>query len=515
MSSSKTIVQNTLFLYIRMMFIMLVALYTSRVVLQILGVNDYGIYQTVGGVVLLLSFLNGALSAGSSRFLTYELGRGDFDKLQKTFSTVLTIHIVLAALILVVAETVGLWFVYNKLVIDPQRIGAAVFAYHLSILTAMITITQIPYNASIISHERMSIYAWLGIIEVSLKLGIVYLLTISDWDKLKVYALLLCIVQVSIALFYRCYCIRHFEETRYRWNFDKTIMKQVLEYSGWNTFANMSAAFTTQGAVILINMFFTPAVVTARAIADQVNMAANQFVQNFRTAVNPQIVKLYAAEDYEASKQLLLSSTKYSYYMMLILCMPICLSAEPLLKLWLGTVPEYTVIFLQIAVVTSLFQVFDSCFYTALYAKGQIRENALISPTVLFLAFPIVYILFRLGCSPESLAWVLLCCYATLGLIVKPILLVKIVGYKKREIVRVFIPCLKVTLVAVPIPYLLYCYRDMLFSNGFMHLLLLSLSCVICILLSVWYIGLDSEVRRKVVQTVKSRLLRLRTNRYV
>lgn len=491
-----------------MMFTMLVALYTSRVILQVLGVDDYGIYQAVGGVVLLLSFLNGALSAGSSRFLTYELGRGDFDKLQKTFSTVLTIHIVLAVLILLVAETAGLWFVYNKLVIAPQRMEAAVFAYHLSILTAMITVTQIPYNASIISHERMSIYAWLGIIEVSLKLGVVYLLIISDRDKLKAYALLLCIVQISIALFYRFYCIRHFDETRYRWSFDRGIMKQVLGYSGWNILANMSVAFTTQGAVILINMFFSPVVVIARAIADQVNMAANQFVQNFQTAVHPQVVKLYAAEDYEASKRLLLSSTEYSYYMMLVLCLPICLSAEPLLKLWLGTVPDYTVVFLQIAIVTSLFQVFNTSFYPALYAKGRIRENAMISPFILFSAFPISYILFRSGYSPESLAWVLLGCYAVLGLIVKPVLLIRIVGYEKKDIVRVFVPCLKVTLAAVPLPFLLYCYRDVLFANGIVHLVLLSFCCIFCVSLSVWGIGLDRKMREKVSRSLKNRIRR-------
>ena len=187
MSSNKTIAKNTLFLYVRMMFTMLVALYTSRVILHVLGIDDYGIYQTVGGVVLLLSFLNGALSAGSSRFLTYELGKGDFDKLQKTFSTVLSIHIILAVLILLIAETVGVWFIYNKLVIPPERMEAAVFAYHLSILTAIVSITQIPYNASIISHERMSIYAYLSIIEVTLKLGVVYLLIIKSIRSADLY----------------------------------------------------------------------------------------------------------------------------------------------------------------------------------------------------------------------------------------------------------------------------------------------------------------------------------------
>ena len=464
-SNNKTIAKNTVFLYFRMLFTMLVSLYTSRVVLQVLGVDDYGIYQTVGGLVAMLSFLNGALSTGSSRFLTFELGRNDSDKLRKTFSTTLLMHMILALFLALIAETVGLWFIYNKLVIAPERMSAAIFAYHLSILTALVTITQVPYTASIISHERMGIYAYMSIVEVSLKLGIVYLLTVTSWDKLQMYAVLLCLVQISIALFYRCYCVRNFSETCFRWRMDRSIAKKVLSYSGWNLWANTSIALNQQGTIVLINMFFSPAVVAARAVANQVNMAANQFVQNFRTAANPQIVKRYASGDLEGSKKLLLESTKYSYYLMLLLSLPICLVAQPLLELWLHEVPEYTAIFLQLAIATSLFQVFDTSFYTALYAKGQIRENALISPTLGFLAFPVVYIMFRYGCSPISLAWVMLILYALLGLIVKPLLLIRIVGYTWEDIFTVFRPCSKVTFFSIPIPYVLYLVRDRLFTN--------------------------------------------------
>ena len=215
MTQNKTIVKNTFFLYFRMMFTMIVSLYTSRVVLKVLGIDDYGIYQTVGGIVLMLSFINGALSTGSSRFLTYELGKGDKNKLKKTFSTTLIIHIVIALLIALVAETGGLWFVYNKLIISPEKLQVAVVVYHISILTSLITITQVPYNATIISHEKMSVYAYLSIIEVCLKLIIVYLLTLSDWNELVTYSILLCILQISVALIYRCYCIRKFSETRF------------------------------------------------------------------------------------------------------------------------------------------------------------------------------------------------------------------------------------------------------------------------------------------------------------
>lgn len=505
-ASNKRIAKNTLFLYLRMLFTMVVMLFTSRVVLQVLGVNDYGIYQTVGGVVAMLSFLNGALSTGSSRFLIFELGKGNTEKLRKTFSTTLSIHIILAILIALVAETVGLWFVYNKLLIAPDRLPAAVFAYHLSILTAVISITQVPYTASIISHEKLDIYAYMSIVEVSLKLAIVYLLTISTWDKLEMYATLLCVVQTSIALFYRYYCTRKFPETHFQWKIDKGITKSVLGYSGWNLWANTATALNNQGTIILLNMFFSPAVVAARAIANQVNMAANQFVQNFRTAANPQIVKRYAAGDLDGSKRLLLESTKYSYYLMLMLCLPICLVTEPLLDLWLDEVPQYTTIFLQLTIVTSLFQVFDTSFYTALYAKGQIRENALVSPMLSFFSFPIIYVLFRCGYSPVSLAWVMLVLYAILGLVVKPILIIKIVDYRWSDIRYVFFYCLKVTLLAVPLPCLLYCTQGSLGLGKWTAFVLLILISVICVAIAIWFAGIDKNMRKKIIDFAKRKL---------
>lgn len=503
-SNNRTIAKNTIFLYFRMLFSMGVGLYTSRVVLQVLGVDDYGIYQSVGGIVGMLSFINGALSVGSSRFLTYEMGTGDYDKLKRTFSSVLTAHIILGVIIVLLAETVGLWFLYNKLVIPGERMEAAVFAYHFSIVAAFFQITQIPYTASIISHEKMGIYAYMSIAEVSLKLLIVYALYVGDWDKLKLYSLLFCLVNVSIAVVYRIYCLRRFDETHYKPLWDKDIMKNVLSYSGWNLFANTAIALSSQGSILLLNMFFNPSVVTANAISNQVNMAANQFVQNFRTAANPQIVKKYAAGDYEGSKSLLLTSTKFSYFLMLIISLPVCLVAEPLLNLWLVEVPDYALVFLQFAIITSLFQVFDTSFYTALYAKGRIKENALISPSILFVAFPIMYLFFRLGMSPIVLSITMLCVYAIVGLIVKPILIIKIVDYTWNDVFSVFKPCFLVTLAALPFPIATYYYFDVNESlwNAF---IVLTIS-VVSVGTASWFVGLDKEMRRKVVGMVKGKI---------
>lgn len=495
-TNNKTIAKNTLFLYFRMMFTMVISLFTSRIILQKLGVDDYGIYQAVGGVVGFLSFINGALSTGSSRFLTYALGEGNVEKLKRTFSTTLNIHILIAILIVIVAETIGLWFLYHKMVIAPDRLSAAVYTYHLSILTAVFTLTQVPYNATIVAHEKMSIYAYMSIFEVSAKLLICYLLSIGNFDRLMMYATLLLGVQVGCMCFYRFYCTHHFEEARFSFSFDKKIFKEIAEFSGWSMFANASIALNSQGVLILLNMFFAPAVVAARAISLLVNMAANQFVSNFRQAANPQIVKKYAVGDYEGSKHLLLESTKYSYYMMYLIALPVCLLAYPLLKLWLGVVPDYTVPFLQIVIVQSLFQVFDTSFYTALYAKGRLRENALTSPTLGFMIFPITYVFFKLGYSPLVLSWTSLVIYAILGIIVKPWLIIKIVDYKCSEIWSVYRSCLIVTVASLPIPIIIYRLVD---STQVVYFILLGLLCLLSVVLSAFFLGIDKAMRKKVL----------------
>lgn len=504
-TNNQTIAKNTLFLYFRMMFTMIISLYTSRVILQILGVEDYGIYQAVGGIVGFLSFINGALSTGSSRFLTFELGKGNMEKLKRTFSTTLTIHIILALLIIFVAEFCGIWFIENKMNIPIDRMDAALYTFHLSLLTAFFTLTQVPYNASIIAHERMSIYAYVSIFEVTLKLAIVFLLAIGNIDRLKLYATLLFIVQVGLMFFYRYYCSRHFEETKFKLSLNKTIFKEIAGFSGWSLLANASIALNNQGILLLLNMFFSPAVVAARAISIQVNMAANQFVNNFRTAINPQIVKKYASEDYQGSKRLLLTSTKYSYYMMLILSLPICLSADYLLHLWLGDVPQYTTIFLQLIIIQSLFQVFDTSFYTALYAKGRLRENALISPTLGFISFPIIYFLFKLGYSPVALSWASLTSYAIIGIIVKPLLIIKIANYTWKDIWSVFMPCLKVTVFSIPIPLLIYYEIDDTSISLWGKLILITIFSVLSISISTWYIGIEENTKKIIKIFIKEK----------
>lgn len=493
------IAKNTVFLYFRMLFVMGVTLYTSRVILDVLGVNDYGIYQTVGGIVGMLTFINSALSTGTSRFITFELGKNNPENLKKTFSTTVSMQGILILVIIIFAETVGVWLVKNKIQIPHDVINAALGAFHLSVFTTVFSLLSVPYLASIIAHEKMGIFAYVGICEVCAKLGIIYLLTLGDFNKLIFYAFLLLMVQICVTLFYVIYCNLNFEECHYRLVFHKDIFNQIAKFSGWSLLAASSIALNNQGILVLLNMFFSPAVVTARAISLQVSNAANQFVNNFRTAVNPQIIKQYAAGNIAESKTLLLSSTKYSYYMMFLLSLPICLGARELLGVWLKEVPEYTVIFLQLVVVQSLFQVFDTSFYTVLYAKGDLKANALISPTIGFMIFPIVYLLFKSGASPVVLSWASLGMYAILGLIVKPILIIKIADYKWKEIWNVYFPCISVSLISGGLSILLTRY---VIHGGFVGLCMITAISLGISLPVIYFIGLTKTVRQNLSSVV-------------
>ena len=503
-SNNKKIAKNTTILYFRMMFLMGVSLFTSRVILDKLGIDDYGIYTAVGGIVGFLSFLNGSLSGGTSRFLTFALGEKSLEKQKAVFSTTLTVHLFLAFAIIIVAETAGLWFLYNKMVIPAVRLQAATWVYHLSIITAFLSLTQTPYNASIIAHERMGVYAYTSIAEATLKLLICYLISMSPFDRLIVYAILLCALQVGMMCFYRFYCTRKFRECHYNIHlYNKRLFKEIFSFSSWGLLASSSIALNSQGILVLLNMFFSPAIVAARSVSLTLNAAITSFVSNFRTAVNPQIIKRYAAKDYEGSKSLLLSSVKYSFFLMWALSLPVYLLAEPLLSVWLKKVPDFSVIFLQLVVFQSLFQVFDTGFYTALYAKGQLRENALISPTLGFIQFPIVYLLFKFGCSPVALSWASLIMYAIMGLLIKPVLLIKIVGYDWGAIRNVFLSCILVSSTSAILPLGISYLVDPNTTSGFFIILTTS---IVSIGLSVWILGLDPATRIKTVSYLQSRM---------
>lgn len=499
--NNKRIAKNTLFLYFRMMLIMAVSLYASRVTLKVLGVEDFGIYQTVGGAVSFLAFLSNALGTGTSRFITYEMGKEN-PRLGSMFATVRVAHIVLAAFVVVAGEAIGLWFIYNKLVIPPERLNAAVFAFHFSMAATFFQITQVPYNACIIAHEKMDVYAYISILEASLKLVIVYALLVLSFDKLEVYSVLMFVVTLIVLISYRIYCTKKFEETRSKPTFDKCIFKEVAVFSGWNLMSSSAASLANQGVTVVTNMFFDPAVITVRTLALKINDVMNQFVGNFRTAVNPQIVKKYAAGDQEGSKRLALASTQFTYYLMLALVLPLFLLVDPALKIWLEEVPDGLAVFVRFALLQALFQAFDNSLYVPIYAKGQIKENAIISPLFDFLQLPAIFILFKLGFPPVALAWVQMIAYLCLGVIIKPILVHLIVKYGYKEMMLMILRCLAVTALASAAPYAASCFVDENTAIGFITVLIVSL---ISVGLFVWIAGLDKQMKNMLIQWLKGR----------
>ena len=448
-SSNKQIAKNTIFMYFRMLVTMLVSLYTSRIVLKTLGIHDYGIYQTVGGIIEMLSFISGALASGSSRYLTFALGQGNRKKLEIAFCTTLNIHILLSLIIVLIAETAGLCFLYNYVSFPLERMNIVKWVYQISILASVITITQIPYTASIISHEKMNIYAYMSIFEVTLKLFIVYLLTISNIDKLLLYSILLFSINFFIAIIYRIYCLRNFEETHFKFIYDKSIMKEIASFSGWSLFSSTSTMLANQGIIILLNNFFSPAIVTARALSLQVNNIVSQFVSNFRTAVNPQIIKSYAVNNLERSEFLVLILTQLSFYMILLLGMPLLTNIDFILNIWLEEIPPYATIFVQLILVQTFIQTIDSSLYYGLYACAKIKQNAIVSPVIAFLGFPICYIFLKNGASPVIVSWVYIGIFIIIGFVAKPYLLIKYAMYDKKQILSLFKRCFTISIFAL------------------------------------------------------------------
>ena len=400
--NNKRIAKNTLLLYLRTIFLMLITLYTSRVILDQLGVDDYGIYNVVGGFVAMFSVISSALSSSISRFITFELGRGDIKRLTTIFSTSVNIQLGLCSIILVLGEAIGIWFVNTRMNIPPDRIIAANWVFQCSILTFCINLISVPYNSCIIAHEKMSAFAYISILEAALKLLICYMLIVSPVDKLIAYSLLMLFVAILIRFVYGLYCARNFEECKYRICYEKEIVKEMTGFAGWSFFPNVAWIFNTQGVNILINLFFGVALNAARGIASQVESAVLMFVRNFTTALNPQITKYYANGDKENMFLLMCRGTKFTYFLTLLMVLPLFLETEYVLQLWLKEVPTHTVIFVQLSIIGSIINNIGNTCYTACQATGNIKRYSIVVTTVGFLVFPLTWLGFKLGLPVES-----------------------------------------------------------------------------------------------------------------
>ena len=406
-SDNRRIAKNTLALYVRMGVTMLVSLFTSRVVLQTLGVQDFGIYNVVGGVVVLFSFLNAAMSSATQRFLNFELGRKDFAQVGRVFSMSMSVHFAIAGAVLLLAETVGLWFLNTQLNIPAERMAAANWVYQFSVASTLLGIMLVPYNATIIAYERMTFYAWASIATTFLRLGIVYLLVIGNTDKLVLYAALTFAVGVLMQIVHVVYCRRAFPRTAiYRPFRDKKLFRELVSFSGWSLFGGVANMANSQGINMVMNIFCGVGVNAAMGIANQVNAAVYQFVGNFQTAFNPQIVKLYSAGNHDAFIRLIFRASKFSYYMMFFLAFPLMLNADFVLSVWLGDVPEYAADFARWTLAFMLVDALSGPLWMSVQATGKIRNYQMIVSAFIFTNLPLCVLLLWCGFSP---VWVLAC----------------------------------------------------------------------------------------------------------
>lgn len=503
-SSNRTIFKNTILLYFRLALVTVVGLYASRVILQTLGVDDFGIYNVAGSAVALFTFLSGALGQSSSRYITVEIGKvknDDINDLLRCFKTTRTIHGILAIIIGIVCETLGLW-ILHKSSIPADRQMAAFWVFQISTVTAMINVTQIPFNALIIAHERMGVFAVASIFESLAKLGVCFMLIISPIDKLIYYAILLFVVQLSVFLFYRIYCTKKFAECKLGYRLDKDFFKPILSFSFWSLFGGLAYSALTQGTTILVSFFFSPAIVAARSIANQVKGHVTVFVTNFRTAINPQIIKRHAAGEIESSKELLFLSTNVTFYLMLVFVLPLVFESRFVLELWLADVPEYTVEFTQIALLEMLFYVYDVTFFQIFQATGRLKENALICPLVDFVGLAVVYIMYIMGAGVLVIAWCMVILTMLEGMLIKPFLAVKLFGYSWKEFFVVFVNNIKVCICAIVLPLAIY----LLFEKTVLNNCIVIMISVISVLLSSFFIGLNNSERIKVKELIITKI---------
>lgn len=501
--NNKRIAKNTVMLYFRMFLIMAVSLYTSRVVLETLGVVDFGIYNVVGGVVTVMGVLNGAMAVSVQRYLTFELGRGDQVRLKQTFSMSMTIFFLFAFILLLVAETLGLWFLNTQLIIPPDRIFAANWVYQFSILSAAATLLYIPYNAAIIAHEHMSVYAYVSVLEVILRLGVAFALMAVTHDRLIVYGLLLMLTSFVITGIYIIYCVRKYDECRFFFYWEKGLFMQLLSYSAWNMFGSLAGVAKGQGLNILLNMFYNPVVNTSRAIAYQVNSAATQFYSNFYTAVRPQITKYYAQQDLRGMFDLVFRSSKLSFFLVWIISLPVLVEAPYIIQLWLGQLPEYVVPFTRMIIIISAIDAMATPLMTTAHATGNIKLYQFVVGSITILIVPISYAFLKVGnFSPTVVFWISLV-ISVVNLFARLWIVRRLVKFPVRLYVKkIFVLMALIAGLSAVVPVIVSYYVESSFRNC-------CLVCGLCVLFSCFFmyiLGLNRSEKAFIVEIIKKRL---------
>lgn len=494
-SNNKRIAKNTVVLYLRMVIIMAVNFYTSRIILEALGVVDYGVYTAVGGAVAMFGIISNSLSTSTQRFITFGIGKNDQQHLKTIFSTSVYIHIGMSVLIFILAETIGLWFLYNEMQIPADRFDAALWVYQCTIASSIILIMSVPYNATIIAHEKMNVFAYISLLEVFIKLGSVYILYLISADKLIIYALLMLAAQLFISGCYALYSRLHFKETKLHLVKDTKLLKEIWAFSSWSLFGNAAYISYTQGLNILLNVFFNPAVNAARGIAVQVQSAVNHFVVSFHTAINPQITKSYASGNLEYMQKLVFKSAKFSYFMLLLLALPIILEANTILNIWLTTVPEYTVVFLRLILLTTLINAIANPMIISVKATGKIRQYEMTVGIIMLMILPVSYIFLKLGYPPYTV-FIVHICMECIAQAFRVWITKRLIGFSIKEFTgSVLLRITTTTIIATIAPVLCH---SALGKGGLLPFVATSSVSVLSCLTAIYIFGLTQSERRMI-----------------
>lgn len=504
--NNKRIAKNTLLLYVRMFFIMGVSLYTSRVILDILGEVDFGIYNVVGGFVLMFTFISGAMVTATQRFLSFEIGKGEKGNVQSLFSTAVIIHVALAGIILLMAETIGLWFLNTQMNFPPERNEAANWVFQFSVLTFLINVISVPYNAAIIAYEKMAAFAYVSIIEVVLRLLILYLLLISPIDRLVLYAILLAIIAIVVRIMYGVYCNRKFEKCKCNWKWNRQFGTQMMSFVGWNMIGATADIAKEQGVNVVLNIFFGAAVNAARGIAYQVLVAIRRFVDNFQMAMKPQIVKLYASNEKQEMFKLVFNGSKLSYLMILTLSLPVILEAPFILEFWLKKVPDYTVIFSRLVLIMSLIDSLSGTLIASMQASGKVRDYQIVVGGISLMTLPLVYVAFKCGCPPYMAMYIGIgisaCCH-----IARLILLKKTIGLPVRSfLVKVTGKVAIVSMISLVLPLAIHCFLP----TGWLTFFLVCSVSVLSTLSFSFLLALDANEKTFVINKAKAIIKKIR-----
>ncbi|MEL5893724.1 MATE family efflux transporter [Bacteroides sp. GD17] len=495
------IAKNTLLLYVRMFLMILIGLYASRVILKTLGISDYGVYNVVGGMVSMFAFLNSAMVAASQRFISYELGRGDKKRLNIVFCTSVNIHVIIAVVIFILAETIGLWFVNTQLVIDADRMMAANWVYQFSVLTFMVTVLSVPYNSCIVAHEHMKAFAYIGIVEACLKLAVVFLLLVFSYDKLIFYAFGVFAVSIIVRILYSLYCKRHFEECSYRFMMDRGLLRRMLSFAGWSIFGNLGFSFKDQGSNIILNLFYGTSINAARGISMQVSGLISTFSANFSMALSPQITKQYAGGNIENCLNLVYSGARYTFYLLALVSIPFLINADCILGLWLENVPEYTSIFLKISMIVSVFYTITGTVTTALQATGKIKWFQIGVCVIMLLELPIAYVCLLYGYPPYYALYP--------GILTSTIAIFFRVFLLKRYIpscsISYYVFSVYSRCIAIGgLTWILCYYIRSFFPDSFFTVIVTSLVSIVFFISTVFAFGLSGKERTMILNKVKA-----------